>query len=71
MRWLKEGAWGDSIAIATVCTMFDVSINVLRTSEAGTSAYEMTPIACEQNEVGSTNSRIAFSIYPPRNILNQ
>ena len=44
MRRLKEGAWGNGIAIAAVCTMFDVSINVLRASEAGTSAYEMTPL---------------------------
>ena len=28
-------------------------------------------LACEQNEAGSTNGRIAFSIYSSRNMLNQ
>ena len=29
LRWLKNGAWGDSFAIAAICNMFNITINVL------------------------------------------
>ena len=43
LRRLRQGAWGDSIAIAAICNLFDVSINVLWVNQAGTSIVKNTP----------------------------
>ena len=37
LRRLSQGAWGDSICIAAMCNLFDVSIKVLCASTTGTS----------------------------------
>ena len=43
VRRLSESAWGDSIAISTMCNMFDVNIIVFCANEAGTSIAVTTP----------------------------
>ena len=52
VRRLSEGAWGDSIAIAAMCNMFDVNIVVFCANMDGTSIAVNTPIGddmCEQS----------------------
>ena len=43
LRRLRQGAWGDNIAIAAACNLFDVSINVYCANSAGTSIAKNTP----------------------------
>ena len=51
VKRLSEGAWGDSIAIAAMCNMFDVNIVVFCANEDGTNIAVNTPIGdvCEQS----------------------
>ena len=51
VRKLSEGAWGDSIAIAAMCNMFNVNIVVYCANNDGTSIAVNTPIGdvCEQS----------------------
>ena len=43
LRRLRQGAWGDNIAIVAMCNMFDVCINVYWARQAGTSIVKNTP----------------------------
>ena len=43
LRRLRQGAWGDNIAIAAMCDLFDVCINVFWARQAGTSIVKNTP----------------------------
>ena len=45
LRRLSQGAWGDSICIAAMCNLFDVSIKVLCASTTGTSIANNDPIS--------------------------
>ena len=45
LRRLSQGAWGDSICIAAMCNLFDVSIKVLCANTAGTSIANNDPIS--------------------------
>ena len=42
LRRLRQGAWGDNIAIAAMCDLFDVIINVFWARQAGTSIVTLT-----------------------------
>ena len=43
LRWLKQGTWGDNIAIAAMCDLFDVITNVFWARQGGTSIVKNTP----------------------------
>ena len=43
LRCLRQGAWGDNIAIVAMCNMFDVCINVYWARQAGTSIVKNAP----------------------------
>jgi len=43
LRRLRQGVWGDNIAIAAMCNLFNVSISVLCANAAGTSIARNTP----------------------------
>ena len=53
LRRLRQGAWGDSIAItAIICNLFNVSISVLCANVAGTNIATNTPMSgCSTHEL--------------------
>ena len=45
MRRLSQGAWGDSICIAAICNLFDVTIEAMCANTVGTAIVANDPIS--------------------------